>query len=413
MPLTSRSPYDSKTLLAKYYDLPQPDDKIQVMYVWIDGSGENLRCKTMTLQEEPKVPEDCPIWNFDGSSTGQAEGSNSDVYLKPCAMFRDPFRGGKNKLVLCETYNYDKKPHVSNHRYLCNLVMEKAKSHQPWFGIEQEYALLDIDGYPLQWPKNGFPPPQGPYYCSVGAGKALGRDIPEALYRACMYAGVKICGSNAEVMPSQDFCGFTLFVTITFTSSDTASVGHAVRDVKVKKEVTAPSVGQRKLSIYKSWEFQVGPCEGVSAGDHLWMARFILHRVAEDFGVIVSLDPKPMPGNWNGSGAHTNYSTQAMRDPKSGLQAIEDAIEKLSHKHMEHIQCYDPKHGLDNQRRLTGSHETSSINDFSSGVANRGSSIRIPRQVAENGCGYLEDRRPSSNCDPYMVTRMLVETTCL
>ncbi|CAH8485611.1 unnamed protein product [Schistosoma rodhaini] len=364
MPLTSRSPYDSKTLLAKYYDLPQPDDKIQVMYVWIDGSGENLRCKTMTMQEEPKVPEDCPMWNFDGSSTGQAEGSNSDVYLKPCAMFRDPFRGGKNKLVLCETYNYDKKPHVSNHRYLCNLVMEKAKSHQPWFGIEQEYALLDIDGYPLQWPKNGFPPPQGPYYCSVGAGKALGRDIPEALYRACMYAGVKICGSNAEVMPSQ-------------------------------------------------WEFQVGPCEGVSAGDHLWMARFILHRVAEDFGVIVSLDPKPMPGNWNGSGAHTNYSTLAMRDPKSGLQAIEHAIEKLSHKHMEHIQCYDPKHGLDNQRRLTGSHETSSINDFSSGVANRGSSIRIPRQVAENGCGYLEDRRPSSNCDPYMVTRMLVETTCL
>ncbi|CAH8467126.1 unnamed protein product [Heterobilharzia americana] len=363
MPLTSRSPYDSKTLLAKYYDLPQPEDTVQVMYVWIDGSGENLRCKTMTMQNEPQTPEDCPMWNFDGSSTGQAEGSNSDVYLKPCAMFRDPFRGGKNKLVLCETYNYDKKPHASNHRYQCNLTMEKAKAYQPWFGIEQEYALLDIDGYPLQWPKNGFPPPQGPYYCSVGAGKALGRDIPEALYRACMYAGVKICGSNAEVMPSQ-------------------------------------------------WEFQVGPCEGVSAGDHLWMARFILHRVAEDFGVIVTLDPKPMEGNWNGSGAHTNYSTLAMRTPKIGLQAIEDAVEKLSHKHTEHIQSYDPKHGLDNQRRLTGHHETSSINDFSSGVANRGSSIRIPRQVAENGCGYLEDRRPSSNCDPYIVTRMLVETTC-
>ncbi|KRX81856.1 Glutamine synthetase, partial [Trichinella pseudospiralis] len=137
MPLTSRSPYDSKTLLAKYYDLPQPEDKIQVMYVWIDGSGENLRCKTMTMEHEPEKPDDCPMWNFDGSSTGQAEGSNSDVYLKPFALFRDPFRGGKNKLVLCETYNYDKKPHVSNHRHQCNLVMEKAKVHQPWFGIEQ------------------------------------------------------------------------------------------------------------------------------------------------------------------------------------------------------------------------------------------------------------------------------------
>ncbi|TGZ66048.1 hypothetical protein CRM22_005550 [Opisthorchis felineus] len=364
MALASNSPADSKTLLARYYSLPQPEDKIQLMYVWIDGTGENLRCKTMTVDREPMTPEDCRWWNFDGSSTGQAEGSNSDVYLKPCALFLDPFRGGKNKLVLCETFTYDMQPHATNHRHLCNIVMEKAKEFEPWFGIEQEYAMMDTDSYPLQWPKNGFPQPQGPYYCSVGAGKALGRDVLEAHYRACLYAGVEICGTNGEVMPSQ-------------------------------------------------WEFQIGPCVGVAAADHLWMARFLLHRVAEDFGVVISFDPKPMPGDWNGSGAHTNYSTVAMRSKETGMKAIEDAVTKLALRHMEHIQVYDPKGGADNSRRLTGQHETSSIYGFSSGVANRGSSIRIPRQVAEDGCGYLEDRRPSANCDPYCVTRILVETTCL
>ncbi|VDP68410.1 unnamed protein product [Echinostoma caproni] len=364
MPLTTYSPADSKTLLARYYDLPQPEDRIQLMYVWIDGTGEHLRCKTMTVTEEPKSAEDCSIWNFDGSSTGQAEGSNSDVYLKPCALFRDPFRRGKNKLVLCETYTYDMKPHATNHRRRCVELMKQAESYEPWFGIEQEYALMDIDGYPMQWPKSGFPQPQGPYYCSVGADRALGRDIPEAHYRACMYAGVKICGTNAEVMPSQ-------------------------------------------------WEFQIGPCEGVLLADHLWMARFLLHRVAEDFGVVVTFDPKPMPGDWNGSGAHTNFSTAAMRCPQSGLKAIEQAVEKLSKRHAEHLKVYDPRHGEDNSRRLTGLHETSSIHGFSSGVANRGSSIRIPRQVAEDRCGYLEDRRPSANCDPYQVIGMLVQTVCL
>ena len=161
------------------------------------------------------------------------------------------------------------------------------------------------------------------------------------------------------------------------------------------------------------WEFQVGPCEGTDAGDHLWMARFLLHRVAEDFGAVVTFDPKPVAGDWNGSGAHTNFSTEAMRTPGKGLKAIENAVQKLSLKHAEHLEVYDPKNGADNHRRLTGSHETSSFTGFSSGVANRGSSIRIPRQVAENGYGYLEDRRPSANCDPYRVTEMLVRTTCL
>jgi len=353
----------NKKTLQYYMTLPQPDDKVQVMYVWIDGTGEYTRCKTKTINFVPKSADELPIWNFDGSSTGQAEGSNSDVYLHPVALFNCPFRRGNNKIVLCETYKYNKKPTESNYRYSCKMVMDKAKDQHPWFGIEQEYTLLDRDGYPFGWPKLGYPGPQGPYYCGVGADRVYGRDVLEAHYRACIYAGVKICGTNGEVMPAQ-------------------------------------------------WEFQVGPCEGIEMGDHLWMARFLLHRVAEDFGVVVTLDPKPMPGNWNGAGAHCNYSTEIMRQP-GGLKAIEAAIDKLSRNHALHIRAYDPRDGRDNERRLTGLHETSSLTDFSAGVANRGASVRIPRQVGEEGLGYLEDRRPSSNCDPYRVTEMIVRTTVL
>jgi len=353
-----------KKVLQHYLSLDNSEDgRVQVMYVWIDGSGENLRCKTRTMDNEPKCPEECPIWNFDGSSTGQAEGSNSDVYLYPCALFKDPFRRGKNKLLLCETYKYNKQPHETNKRHTCAKIMREAAKDIPWFGIEQEYTLLDRDQHPFGWPKNGFPGPQGPYYCGVGANRVYGRDIVEAHYRACIYAGIKIAGSNAEVMPAQ-------------------------------------------------WEFQVGPCEGIEMGDHLWMSRFILHRVAEDFGVVVSLDPKPMPGDWNGAGAHTNFSTLAMRE-EGGIKEIERAIERLGREHKRHIEAYDPHKGQDNARRLTGHHETSSIHDFSAGVANRGASIRIPRQVGEEGCGYLEDRRPSSNCDPYCVTEMIIRTCVL
>ncbi|XP_078142460.1 glutamine synthetase-like isoform X1 [Centroberyx gerrardi] len=352
----------NKGLRQHYLSLPQGDE-CQVTYIWIDGTGEGLRNKTRTLEREPQTIDDIPEWNFDGSSTYQAEGSNSDMYLIPVRMFRDPFTLDPNKLVLCEVLKYNRLPTETNLRSGCNKVMEQVKEHCVWFGMEQEYTLLGVDGHPFGWPTNGFPGPQGPYYCGVGADNAYGRDIVECHYKACLYSGVKICGTNAEVMPFQ-------------------------------------------------WEFQVGPCEGIEMGDHLWVSRFILHRVCEDFGVVATLDPKPMKGNWNGAGCHTNVSTKEMRDA-GGLQYIEQAVEKLSKRHAEHIRVYDPRGGQDNQRRLTGFHETSSINDFSAGVANRGASIRIPRQVGQEQRGYFEDRRPSANCDPYAVTRAIARTCLL
>lgn len=351
-------------LLAKYMALKQPENMVQAMYVWIDGK-QGLRAKTRTLRFVPKTASELPIWNFDGSSTYQSDGSNADVYLLPVQVYSDPFRGGDNKLVLCETISYDKKPTESNTRHSCNLVMDLAADQEPWFGIEQEYSLLDgSDRHkPLGWPTGGFPGPQGPYYCGVGANRVFGRDVVEAHYRACMYAGVNIAGENAEVMPSQ-------------------------------------------------WEYQVGPCKGISIGDDMWMSRFLLYRVAEDFHIGVTFDPKLIPGDWNGAGAHTNFSTKAMR-AKGGIAEIEAAMPKLDKNHIKHISKYDPSGGADNARRLTGKHETSSMEKFSYGVANRGSSVRIPRQVADDGYGYLEDRRPASNMDPYVVCEQLVRTICL
>ncbi|CAG8613591.1 7989_t:CDS:2 [Ambispora leptoticha] len=341
--------------LKKYLALDQ-GGKIQAEYIWIDGDG-GIRGKTTTLDKYPEDVSELKEWNYDGSSTNQAPGDNSDVLLRPAAFFKDPFRGGNNIIVLNECWNNDGTPNRTNYRHSCAKVMDTFAEAIPWFGIEQEYTLFDTDGQVLGWPKGGFPGPQGPYYCSVGASNAFGRDIVEAHYRACLYAGIKISGVNAEVMPGQ-------------------------------------------------WEFQVGPCVGIEMGDHLWVSRYLLHRVAEDFGVVVSFHPKPIPGDWNGAGCHTNYSTLAMRE-EGGIKAIHEAIEKMAEKHADHIAVY----GEDNDKRLTGHHETGHISQFSSGVANRGASIRIPRHVAAEGKGYLEDRRPASNIDPYRVTEIIVTSS--
>jgi len=345
-------------------DLPQPSDRVQVSYVWIDGTGKTMREKTMTVAQEPKSHTDLPWWAFDGSSTYQATGDNSDMRLKPVRLFKDPFRGGKNKMVLCETRLSCGKPDKSNKRSSCEEAMEKIKEKIPWFGLEQEYTMLDVDGWPHGWPKpKGYPQEQGPYYCAVGAGKVFGRDIIEAHYRACLYMEMDLGGINMEVMPGQA-------------------------------------------------EYQIGPTVGVDASDQLWMSRYVLERIAEEHNVVISFDPKPIDGDWNGAGCHCNFSTEVMRN-EGGKEEIWNAIKRLEGKHEAHIKAYDPSGGVDNARRLTGLHETQSIHKFSAGVADRTASIRIPRSVEDKGFGFLEDRRPSSNCDPYAVTDIIVRSTYL
>ncbi|CAH2316837.1 Glutamine synthetase [Pelobates cultripes] len=402
MAAVSLGSYLIKGIREKYMKLSQ-GGKVQVTYVWIDKTGEGVCCKTKTLDYEPQSIEGALKWLFDleGSSGAIREAElrgqgaeplsppppllNSNRYCLflthvkrylchvPVKMFRDPFSLDPNKLVLCEVLKSNRtpvetayrSPHVpkSNLRQTCKKIMDLVKDHQPWFGMEQEYILLGINGQPYGWPDKYLPGLGGHAYCCVGIEKVFGRDIVESHYKACLYAGIEICGINGEAMPSQ-------------------------------------------------WEFQVVPCEGIEIGDHLLMARFILHRVCEDFGIVATLDPKPIPNYMYASGCHINYSTENMRK-KGGLKDIEDAIEKLGKRHNYHISVYDPHGGKDNVRRLTGEFATSSFHEFTTGINNCSVGIRIPHQVEQEGKGYFEDRRPSANCDPYAVTEAIIRTTIL
>ncbi|XP_067434317.1 glutamine synthetase-like [Thunnus thynnus] len=355
-----------KTVKKHYLSLAK-DAECLVTYVWIDKTGESVLSKTKTLNKEPAGIKDIPEW----SAGWMIDGYSIEVTLVPVRMFRDPFTLDPNKLVLCEVFDSSYEPIGSNQHSKCAQVMEEVKEFQPWFGMEQEYTLFGLDGNPLGWPPQGYPFTRGMFFivlfsgsCAVGINKVYGRDISICHYKACLYAGVKICGTNAESLPSQ-------------------------------------------------WEFQVGPCEGIEMGDHLWMARYILHHVCEDFGVVASLDAKPIKDQNGTSGCHTNFSTKKMRS-EGGLQFIKEAIRRLGKRHFQHLRVYDPHGGADNMSHLTSSQgSTSSFNDFSTATACRNISVRIPGHVSQNGCGYFEDRRPAANCDPYMVTRALVETCLL
>ena len=323
-------------------------------YIWIDGQQPTAkhRSKARVLDDRTTEP---PVWGFDGSSTQQAEGHASDCVLNPVAVHPDPVRGPPHKLVMCEVLNTDMTPHPSNTRAMCEAIAAKYGEQEPWFGIEQEFTFFD-GIKPLGWPDNGFPAPQGGYYCGVGSDEVSGRPIVEDHMQACIEAGLEISGINAEVMPGQ-------------------------------------------------WEFQIGPLGPLEVADQIWIARWLLYRIAEEHGVSATLDPKPVKGDWNGAGAHTNFSTALMRE---NYQAIEAAAAALGTHHDLHIVNYGDRI----EERLTGLHETFSYKEFKWGVSDRGASIRIPWQVEVDGKGYLEDRRPNANMDPYVVCGLIVETVC-
>ncbi|MBM7787452.1 glutamine synthetase [Tenggerimyces flavus] len=322
-------------------------------YIWIDGTQPTarLRSKTKVLPDGAELP----IWGFDGSSTNQAPGDKSDCVLRPVFSCPDPIRGGAHVLVLAEVELVDGTPHPSNTRAALTPIATEYASAEPLFGLEQEYTFFK-DGRPLGFPSGGFPAPQGFYYCGVGADEVYGRDVVEAHLDACLEAGLSISGINAEVMPGQ-------------------------------------------------WEFQVGPLSPLDVADQLWVARWLLYRIAENFGVTATLDPKPVQGDWNGAGCHTNFSTKAMR---SSYDPIISACEALGKNAEEHVRNYGA--GIEN--RLTGSHETAPWTEYSYGVSDRGASVRIPWQVAQDQKGYIEDRRPNANVDPYVVTRLITDTVC-
>ena len=322
-------------------------------YLWLDGSTPSVRLRSKTkVIADGEAP---PIWGYDGSSTQQASGDNSDVVLRPVFTVPDPIRGGNNVIVMAETLLTDMTPHPSNTRAACEAASNKFGDFDMWFGIEQEYTFFQGNA-PLGWPENGFPAPQGDYYCGVGSDVSFGRDIVEDHMDACIEAGLHLAGINAEVMPGQ-------------------------------------------------WEFQIGPIGAPQVADELWVARWLLMRIAENYGVTVSLSAKPVPGDWNGAGAHTNFSTRQMRENYAACVA---AAEALGTNAPEHIAGY----GAGIETRLTGQHETASYREFSYGVSDRGASVRIPWQVARDQKGYIEDRRPNANVDPYVATRLILNTVC-
>jgi glutamine synthetase len=361
-------------------------------YIWVSGKDthHDIRSKVRTLPAAAfasvtdadvtkyddfatidRIAKLFPVWSFDGSSTDQAlcckgKGDNTEIIIVAKRVWLHPFQfaaGGKTIrtfLVLCECFLPYKPlvPTPDNTRQIAAAVFAKKPETAPWFAMEQEYVITDPKTQlPLNWLRDMYPMPQGPYYCSNGA-PAWGREIAEEHYATCLTIGVRLSGLNAEVMPAQ-------------------------------------------------WEYQVGPCTGIEAADHAIVARWLLVRIAARHGLDITFHPKPVShGDWNGSGMHTNYSTAEMRAP-GGIAAINKALAAMAPNHVRDLALY----GAHNEMRLTGKHETSNMHTFTHGVGARHVSCRIPVQCADDGCGYYEDRRPSSCADPYLVTATLFSSS--
>ena len=328
--------------------------KSKLEYIWLDGyqPTQNMRSKTKVVNDFSGKLEDCPMWSFDGSSTKQAMGDSSDCLLKPVAIYPDPARTN-GYLVMTEVLNSDGSNHESNGRATID-----DDDNDFWFGFEQEYFIMDsATELPLGFPRGGFPGPQGLYYCSVGGRNTHGRDFVEEHADLCIEAGLNFEGINQEVASGQ-------------------------------------------------WEFQLFAKGAKIAGDEIWIARYLLDRLTEQYGYYIEYHPKPIKGDWNGSGMHANFSNSTLRSCGS-KEIYERICEAFRPVTKEHITVY----GAYNNQRLTGLHETASINDFIYGVSDRGASIRIPIMTVENGWkGWLEDRRPASNGDPYKISARIIKT---
>jgi glutamine synthetase len=328
--------------------------KYKLEYVWLDGYEPvpNLRSKSLIKDFDafPTLAE-LPNWGFDGSSTRQAEGHSSDCVLKPVAVYPDTTKRN-GVLVLSEVMHPDGTPHSTNARA---TILDDPET---WFGFEQEYFFYQ-DGRPLGFPAEGFPEPQGKYYTGIGYSNVgdVAREIVEKHLDLCIDAGINHEGINAEVAKGQ-------------------------------------------------WEFQIFGKGSKKAADEMWMARYLLIRLCEGYGIDIELHCKPIKGDWNGSGMHCNFSTKYLRE--TGGQVYFEALMAAFDKNKnEHIAVYGP----DNHLRLTGLHETQSIDKFNYGLMNRGASIRLPNSFIKNGYrGYLEDRRPNSAGDPYKIASRILHT---
>ena len=338
--------------------------KYVLEYIWLGGNYE-MRSK-IKVHETPKSflcmndLKNVPAWNYDGSSTSQTTGCNSEINLLPVAVYKNPLfkrkPGLESLLVLCETRDKNDQPLKTNNRFKANKIFEKCKRHEPWFGLEQESFILTDE---INAKLKNSSVTQGQYYCSVGGRNTFFRHVVDKHMMACIEAGINISGTNAEVAPYQ-------------------------------------------------WEFQIGPCTGIDSGDQMWVARYLLEKIAEEEGCYIDWSPKPFD-NINGSGCHSNFSTNGMRDSSEGLSLILAAITQLSHVHSEHMSVY----GDGNAKRMSGQYETATYDTFSFDVdmpVNRGASIRIGYDTFKEGKGYFEDRRPASNCDPYLVTSAIANT---
>jgi glutamine synthetase len=312
-------------------------------YIWLDYNN-NFRSKIRVMDED-----NYSDWNFDGSSTNQATTESSEVILKVVASYNHPFI--KGKLYLCGTYDINNNPLSNNYYDKANeIFLTKGLKLEPWFGLEQEYFIGDS--------QSNINNNSNIYYCSpINQDQDEVKIVNEHL-EACINAGLKISGNNAEVVQHQ-------------------------------------------------WEFQIGPVEGIDAGHQLMVARYLLNRIAAKYNKYINYHPKPL-NNVNGSGCHINFSTNAMRE-ENGLDIIKDAIEKLKDNHAYHMKNY----GIHNDKRMTGKHETADYNNFTWGIGSRNTSVRIGYETYKNKKGYFEDRRPASNINPYLATSIIFKTCCL